>query len=325
MCPAQTVVACESLSRVYGGKSSRFGRSSPDVQALDNVSLSVQAGEFLCVTGASGSGKSTLLYLLAGLDTPTDGTVHLDGYTLSECSGRKRVRIRRDTVGIVFQRFHLLPALTAQSNVALPLVEAGVGRTERRQRAERLLERVGLGDRLAHKPGALSGGEQQRVAIARALITEPALIIADEPTGELDTETGATILELLANIANGGSQAVVVASHDPSVAATADRRIELHDGQLVGREANQVMNSATGPTGTERLPLSEATNRRPSSDDADRTPGTHDRRPSHSPNRKPDTPDESRPTQDDIAKNDSDSHSDAETGDQPFDADESDK
>ena len=229
-----SVVACDEVSRVYGGKNGWLRRSTatPTVRALDDVTLTVEAGELVCVTGASGSGKSTLLHLLAGLDTPTAGEVTLAGTDLSSCSGRERVRLRRDEVGIVFQRFHLLPALSARGNVALPLVEQGIGKRRRRRRATELLERVGLGERLGHRPDELSGGEQQRVAIARALVTEPSLVVADEPTGELDSETGETVLELLGEIP-GGDRAVVVASHDRSIADAASRRVRLRDGRVV--------------------------------------------------------------------------------------------
>lgn len=230
---APTVVACDDVSRVYSGDSGRFSRPKPDVVALDGVSLAIAAGEFICITGASGSGKSTLLHLLSGLDTPTEGSVTLRGTNLASVSGRQRVRLRRDEVGIVFQRFHLLDALTARANVALPLVEQGVGTSKRRERASELLERVGLGDRLTHRPDELSGGEQQRVAIARALVTEPSLIVADEPTGELDSETGRNVLELLGEVPDD-DRAVVVASHDERVASMADRRIQLRDGRVVG-------------------------------------------------------------------------------------------
>jgi putative ABC transport system ATP-binding protein len=230
--PSTPVATCDAVSRVYGGSNGRFRRSKPTVQALDNVSLGIDAGEFVCITGASGSGKSTLLHLMAGLDTPTEGRVTVADTDLSACSGKERVRLRRDEVGIVFQRFHLLPALSARANVALPLVEQGVGTKTRRERASDLLERVGMKDRLTHRPDELSGGEQQRVAIARALVTEPSLVLADEPTGELDTQTGRNVLELLQKLPEEG-RAVVVASHDETIASVADRRIELRDGRVV--------------------------------------------------------------------------------------------
>jgi len=234
------VAACEAVTRRYTRGSSQarsfFGLRStepaPSVTAVDEVDLHVHAGEIVGVEGPSGSGKSTLLHLLAALETPTSGTVTVAGRRTESLSARARTRLRLDAVGIVFQRFHLLPALPARSNVAVPLVELGVSKRERRERAETMLERVGLGDRLGHRPGELSGGEQQRVAIARALITEPALLIADEPTGELDTATGRAITTLFEQIADEGT-AVVVASHDGSTLAIADRVIELRDGARV--------------------------------------------------------------------------------------------
>lgn len=233
--PAQQrkpVIIGEDLTREYQrGRAGFFGSDTPTVRALDDVSVSVMRGECLGVAGPSGSGKSTLLHLLSGLDVPTDGTVQLGDYTLSTLSERKRARIRLQSVGIVFQRFHLLPALSARANVALPLVELGIGKQDRRDRAHAQLEAVGLADRASHKPGQLSGGEQQRVAIARALITDPDLIVADEPTGELDTETGADTLSLLTDVT--ADQAVVIASHDQQALAVCDRRIQLQDGQIV--------------------------------------------------------------------------------------------
>lgn len=197
--------------------------------ALNSVSLTVAAGEVVGIAGPSGSGKSTLLHLLAGLDHPTDGTVSIRGTNLGALSDRHQTTFRRENIGMVFQRFHLLPALTARENVALPLVQAGTRRSERRERATELLERVGLGDRTTHRPQTLSGGEQQRVAIARALAADPAVIIADEPTGELDRDTGATVLNLLTEIST--DRAVVIASHDQYTLDRTDRVINLLDGR----------------------------------------------------------------------------------------------
>lgn len=234
--PEETVVVANNLTRTYNrGSSSRFlgfrGAAGPSITALEGVSISVSTGECVGIKGPSGSGKTTLLHLLAGLDTPTEGHLHLAGRNIGpETSERTRAAHRLRTVGIVFQRFHLLPALSARANVALPLVQLGQSKASRRSRAESLLEQVGLGDRVTHKPGELSGGEQQRVAIARALATDPALLIADEPTGELDSETAKTILDIFAEVAD--ERAVIVASHDEQALGIADRIVSLHDGRI---------------------------------------------------------------------------------------------
>jgi len=227
----EPAVACESVSREY-----RRGRDGGTrVVAVDGVSLAVTPGTFLAVTGPSGSGKSTLLHLLASLDTPSSGRVLLAGTDTAATSERQRTRLRLEHVGVVFQRFHLLPSLTARSNVALPLVERGVPKRRRHERAEDLLARVGLADRVDHRPGELSGGEQQRVAVARALVDDPDLLVADEPTGELDSETGRVVLDLLGEVAE--DRAVVVASHDPAVGERADRHVALLDGRRVDEDA----------------------------------------------------------------------------------------
>lgn len=233
------IVRCRDVSRVYGGRSTggvlaRFQQTArqPAVTALADVSLTVRGGEVVGVKGPSGSGKSTLLHLLAALDTPTDGHVRLLDADTAALSRQARTALRLDAIGIVFQRFHLLDGLSARGNVALPLVERGVPKRKRRERASRVLEQVGLGDRTTHTPRELSGGEQQRVAIARALVTDPDLLIADEPTGELDTETGARILELLTGSA-AADRAVVVASHDPPTIDATDRVVELKDGRRI--------------------------------------------------------------------------------------------
>lgn len=232
---AEPVVTCQDATRVYNrGQRRRWPgqASSTDAQvtALDGITLDLRPGEILGIKGPSGSGKSTLLHLLGGLETPTSGTVTINGTDTAAISEAARARLRRTTIGIVFQRFHLLPALPAVSNVALPLVEAGIPKAERRNRANSVLHRVGLGNRQSHTPGELSGGEQQRVAIARALVTEPALLVADEPTGELDTTTGARILELFEDAAQDDT-AVVIASHDEPTLSIADRVLELRDGR----------------------------------------------------------------------------------------------
>ncbi|GAB3411455.1 ABC transporter ATP-binding protein [Haloparvum alkalitolerans] len=203
------------------------GRS---VTALEDVSISVSEGEVVGVAGPSGSGKSTLLHLLAGLDSPTAGAVRIRSRDIATLGRRQRAQFRLAHVGLVFQRFHLLPALTARENVALPLVAQGQAKGTRQERAEDLLNRVGLGDRLTHRPGSLSGGEQQRVAIARALAADPAVVIADEPTGELDRQTGEAVLDLLTEVSDG--RAVIVASHDEYTLSRTDRVLRLRDGRV---------------------------------------------------------------------------------------------
>jgi putative ABC transport system ATP-binding protein len=192
------------------------------------VSCEIAPGEFVGITGPSGSGKSTLLHLIGGLDTPTSGTIAVNDVDVGALSDRKQTRFRLETVGVVFQHFYLVDALSARANVALPLVEQGVGKRARRERATELLESVGLGDRLTHKPRELSGGEQQRVAIARALSTDPPLLIADEPTGELDSATAERVLDAIESVAD--NRTVVVASHDRQALARAGRQLEITDG-----------------------------------------------------------------------------------------------
>jgi putative ABC transport system ATP-binding protein len=202
------------------------------VHALRGVSLAIEPGEYLAIAGPSGSGKSTLLHLLGGIDAPSGGSVALDGRRLDRLSDRELTRLRLTRIGFVFQRFHLLPVLTAAENVELPMAEAGVGRRERQARARELLEDVGLADRAAHRATQLSGGEMQRVAVARALANQPVLVLADEPTGELDHETGEEILGLFRRINTGGATLVVV-THDERLAAQASRVIHMQDGQIV--------------------------------------------------------------------------------------------
>lgn len=202
-----------------------------EVWALRGVDLSVLEGEFLGITGPSGSGKSTLLHLMGGLHRPTQGQVFLDGEELSTLSREELARVRNRKVGFVFQQFHLLPRASALANVELPLVYAGMGRRERRARAMECLEQVGLADRAHHLPSQLSGGERQRVAIARALSANPALLLADEPTGNLDTQIGGEILEIFAHLHREG-RTVVLVTHETYVAAYAARQVRLRDGVL---------------------------------------------------------------------------------------------
>jgi len=202
------------------------------VRALRGVDVEVRAGEMVAVVGPSGCGKSSLLNVLAGIDPPTSGTVHLLGedlYALGE-GARSRMRLRR--VGFIFQRFHLLAVLTATENVELPMAEAGVPRKERRERARQLLDYVGLGHRMGHRPPHLSGGEQQRVAIARALANRPEVIFADEPTGELDRGTGAEIITLFGRL-NAEGTTLVIVTHDAKVAERSPRVVEMADGVVV--------------------------------------------------------------------------------------------
>ncbi len=210
----------------------RFAVGRHAVEALRGVSLTISAGDYAAIVGPSGSGKSTLLALMGGLDDPTSGTVCFEGTDLASLGERARTRLRLERIGFVFQRFHLLPVLTALENVELPLAERGVGRRERRARATELLRYVGLGQRLDHRATELSGGEMQRVAIARALANEPALILADEPTGELDEATSAGILALFRRLHDDGTTIVVV-THEERLAHEATRQVTVRDGRVV--------------------------------------------------------------------------------------------
>ena len=201
--------------------------------ALKGVLFVVEEGEFVAIMGPSGSGKSTLLHLLGGLDRPTDGHVTLAGQQLSVLSDNQATLVRRRNIGFVFQFFNLLPTLSAEENLALPLMIDGQNPKKYQDRINALLDLVGLNERRHHKPDQLSGGEQQRVAIARALVTEPAIVLADEPTGNLDSKTGTAIMELLRRSCDELEQAVVVVTHDPRAAAYSDRAVFLQDGDIV--------------------------------------------------------------------------------------------
>jgi putative ABC transport system ATP-binding protein len=207
------------------------------VEALRGVSLAVEEGGYVAVMGPSGSGKSTLMHLLGGLDRPTSGTVRLGGTDVAALSGDAMAKVRNETIGFVFQSFQLLPRTSAAGNVAMPLVYRGVSGRERRRRAEEALASVGMAHRTAHRPAQLSGGEQQRVAIARALVGEPRVILADEPTGNLDSRNGADVLALLDRLNAERGVAVVVVTHDPEVAARARRTVQVRDGLIVGAAA----------------------------------------------------------------------------------------
>jgi putative ABC transport system ATP-binding protein len=213
----------------------RYGEGEAAVDALVDVTVGFPRGAFTAIMGASGSGKSTLMHCLAGLDTPTSGTVVIDGVELGPLSDAKLTELRRDKIGFIFQSFNLLPVLTAQENLVLPLTLAG--RKADDGWVEQLIETVGLGDRRTHRPAELSGGQQQRVAVARALVHKPAVVFADEPTGNLDSKASAEVLKLLRNAVDDFGQTVVMVTHDPDAAATADRLIELADGRIVRDEA----------------------------------------------------------------------------------------
>lgn len=203
------------------------------VKALDGVSLDVEHGEFVAIMGPSGSGKSTLLHLLGGLDGATSGDILLDGQNVSHLSDREVTFVRRRNVGFVFQFFNLLPTLTAEENILLPLIIDGKKQKDYTTQLTEILKRVGLEDRRQHRPDQLSGGEQQRVALARALITRPAILLADEPTGNLDSKTGIAMMQLLRESARDLKQAIVMVTHDSKAAAYADRVIFLRDGHVV--------------------------------------------------------------------------------------------
>jgi putative ABC transport system ATP-binding protein len=205
------------------------------VTILDGVTLDVPAGQFVAVTGPSGSGKSTLLGLVAGLDRPTGGSVRVDGQDLAGLDEDGLARLRRERIGYVFQSFHLIPTLTALENVVVPLELAGA--PDGLARARALLGEVGLADRIHHYPAQLSGGEQQRVALARAVANRPALLLADEPTGNLDSATGGQIIERLIGWSRAGAGTLVLVTHDPALARHADRVIELRDGRVVADRA----------------------------------------------------------------------------------------
>jgi len=204
-----------------------------EVPALRGVTFSVDRGDYVAIVGSSGSGKSTLLNLLGALDRPTAGHVRYDGRDVQELSDPQLAELRNSRIGFVFQSFHLLPRLTALDNVTLPLVYRPGSKRERRERSEAALEAVGLADRMTHRPTELSGGQQQRVAIARALVTEPALVLADEPTGNLDTTTGEDIMALLESIQAEQGTALVVITHETEIARRATQTIELRDGVIV--------------------------------------------------------------------------------------------
>ena len=217
---------------VADGVTRTYDLDGVSVAALRGVSLTVQPGDYLAVVGASGSGKSTLMHLLGGLDRPTGGTLLIGGRNVATLSPPEMARLRNETIGFVFQSFHLLARTSAVDNVALPLVYRGIAARERRAKATAMLDRVGLGHRLDHRPNQLSGGEQQRVAIARALVTDPEVLLADEPTGNLDTTNGHAVLALLEQLNVEHGVALVIVTHDREVADRANRQIVMRDGLI---------------------------------------------------------------------------------------------
>lgn len=222
------MIRLENVTRVY-----RLGEA--EVRALAGVSLTIPQGSFTALMGPSGSGKSTLLHILGLLDRPTGGRYLLQGRDVGELSDSERTLLRRHTIGFVFQFFHLLPRLTALGNVELPMLFAGFPRSERRERAEAALAAVGLAHRASHRPDQLSGGERQRVALARAVVMRPKLLLADEPTGNLDRASAREIMELISGL-NREGLTVVLVTHDPAIAAYAGRVLRMADGQVVGEE-----------------------------------------------------------------------------------------
>jgi putative ABC transport system ATP-binding protein len=218
------LVELRNVSKIY-----RLG--DEEIRALDDVSLDIEAGELISIIGPSGSGKSTLMHILGCLDSPTAGTIQLDGVMIQNASTRELASIRNRKIGFVFQFFNLLPKLNVMQNVELPMIYSGIPGKERRERSMAALESVGMANRAKHRPSQLSGGQQQRAAIARALVNSPRLVFADEPTGNLDSHTGEAILQLFRNLSQQG-RTIVLVTHDPEIAAVTPRRIEIRDGKI---------------------------------------------------------------------------------------------
>ncbi|HWW02623.1 MAG TPA: ABC transporter ATP-binding protein [Candidatus Acidoferrum sp.] len=219
-----SLVELRNVSKIY-----RLG--DEEIRALDDVTLDIEEGEFISIIGPSGSGKSTLMHILGCLDSPSHGTIRLDGTMIERASSRELAAIRNRKIGFVFQFFNLLPKLSVVQNVELPMIYSGISSQERRARAMTALETVGMANRAKHRPSQLSGGQQQRAAIARALVNRPRIIFADEPTGNLDSHTGDAILQLFRTLSHEG-RTIVLVTHDPEIAAVTPRRIEIRDGKI---------------------------------------------------------------------------------------------
>lgn len=226
------IIKLENLSKTYSSQ-------AEEVQALKNIKLTIDKGDFIVVNGPSGSGKSTLLNLLAGIDEASLGDIQINNISLSSLSDRERTELRRDKIGLVFQYFELIPVLTAWENVEYPLLLQKVSKSERKRKVDRILEQVGLSKMAQRLPSQLSGGQKQRVAIARALVTDPEIVLADEPTGNLDTKTGEKIIELMLNLNRGYNVAFVIVTHDLFVNKYAQKLIEIQDGILKIKEVNE--------------------------------------------------------------------------------------
>ncbi len=239
-----SLIQAQNLTKVYG-------TGDTAVVALDHVSLSVEAGECVAVMGPSGCGKSTLLHLLGGLDRPSEGTVSIDGQAIADMSDNGVTQLRRRKIGFVFQFFNLIPILSSVENAALPLLLDGGNATQAKEKATEWLGKVGLGHRLASRPDQLSAGQQQRVAIARALITDPVVVLADEPTGNLDTKSSDEIAALLKQVSTDWGRAVLMVTHDPRIATYADRIVILKDGKIV----NEMQLESKGTDQTEAVSL----------------------------------------------------------------------
>ncbi len=240
------IVQAKGLTKVYG-------TGSTEVVALDHVDLSVEPGEFVAVMGPSGCGKSTLLNLFGGLDTPTGGVIEIDGQPVSGMTDDELTKLRRRRFGFVFQFFNLIPVLDAAENAALPLTLDGVPAAQSRAKAEEWLAKVGLADRMRNRPDQLSGGQQQRVAVARALVTDPALLLADEPTGNLDSRSADEIAQLLTQASSDWGRAILMVTHDPRIAAHAHRIVFMRDGRIV--DDTRIAGSADAQAAMERVGL----------------------------------------------------------------------